>query len=89
MRLERFTIALACDGTVRDRGRGANALGSPLAAVLHLTSVLAAQRAPAIQAGELITTGTLTQAPLIRAGEIWSTVLDGIDLPGLTVTFEA
>ena len=85
-RLERFTIALACDGTVRDRGRGANALGSPLAAVAHLTSVLAAQRAPAIQAGELVTTGTLTHAPLIRAGETWSTVLDGIDLPDLTVT---
>jgi 2-oxo-3-hexenedioate decarboxylase len=87
-RLERFTIALACDGTVRDRGRGANALGSPLAAVAHLASVLAAQRAPAIQAGELVTTGTLTQAPLIRAGETWTTALDGIDLPGLTVTFE-
>jgi 2-oxo-3-hexenedioate decarboxylase len=88
-RLEQFTVALACDGTVRDRGRGANALGSPLAAVLHLTSVLAAQRAPAVQAGELVTTGTLTGAPLIRAGETWSTVLDDIDLPGLRVTFEA
>ncbi|HMH49831.1 MAG TPA: fumarylacetoacetate hydrolase family protein [Candidatus Acidoferrum sp.] len=88
-RLERFTIALECDGAVRDRGRGANALGSPLAAVAHLTSVLSAQRAPAIQAGELVTTGTLTQAPLIHAGETWSTTLDGIDLPGLRVTFEA
>ena len=88
-RLKRFTIALACDGTVHDRGRGANALGSPLAAVAHLTSVLAAQHAGAIQADELVTTGTLTQAPLIRAGETWSTALDGIDLPGLSVTFEA
>ena len=88
-RLERFTIALACDGDVRDRGRGANALGSPLAAVAHLASVLAAQRARAIQAGELVTTGTLTQAPLIRAGETWSTTLDGIGLPGLSVTLEA
>ena len=88
-RLEAFTIALACDGTVRDRGRGANALDSPLAAVAHLISVLAAQGAPAIQAGELVTTGTLTQAPLIHAGETWSTTLDGIDLPGLRVTFEA
>jgi 2-oxo-3-hexenedioate decarboxylase len=88
-RLERFTIALACDGTVRDRGRGANALGSPLAAVAHLVSVLAAQHAPAVQAGELITTGTLTQAPIVHAGETWTTTLDGIDLPGLTVTFTA
>ena len=89
-RLEQFTIALACDGTVRDRARGANVLGSPLAAVAHLISVLAAQpRATALQAGELVTTGTLTQALPIRAGETWSTVLDGINLPGLSVTFDA
>ena len=37
----------------------------------------------------MVTTGTLTQAPLIRAGETWTTTLDGIDLPGLTVTLEA
>lgn len=88
-RLQEFTIVLACDGTVRDRGRGANALGSPLAAIAHLISVLAAQNAPAIQAGELVTTGTLTQAPLIHPDETWSTTLDGIGLPGLSVTFEA
>ena len=89
-RLERFTIALACDGAVCDRGRGANALDSPLAAVAHLTAALATQpRARALQAGELVTTGTLTQAPLVHPGETWSTTLEGIDLPGLTVTFEA
>lgn len=89
-RLEHFTIALACDGIVRDRGRGSNVLGSPLAAVAHLISLLATQpRATALQAGELVTTGTLTQALPIRAGETWSTVLDGIGLPGLSVTFDA
>jgi len=31
----------------------------------------------------------LTQAFLIHAGETWSTVLDGIALPGISVTFEA
>jgi 2-keto-4-pentenoate hydratase len=89
-RLERFTIALACDGVVRERGHGANVLGSPLAAVAHLISLLSTQPlATALQAGELVTTGTLTQASPIRAGETWSTELDGIGLPGLSVKFDA
>jgi 2-oxo-3-hexenedioate decarboxylase len=84
----RFTVTLACDGKARDRGVGANALGSPLAAVAHLAAVLAKQCKP-LAAGELVTTGTLTGAPAIRPGESWSTTLDGIDLPGLTVKLEA
>jgi 2-oxo-3-hexenedioate decarboxylase len=87
-RLERFTIALACDGAVRERGRGANVLGSPLAAMGHLLELLARQpEAAPIAAGELVTTGTLTAPPLIRPGETWSTRLDGLDLPGLEVAF--
>jgi 2-oxo-3-hexenedioate decarboxylase len=88
-RLERFTISLSCDGDVRDTGRGSNVLGSPLAAAAHLIAVLAKQpQAKALQAGELVTTGTLTGALPIRAGETWSTVLDGIALPGISITFD-
>ena len=88
-RLECCTVALSCQGEVRDRGCGANALGSPLKATAHLVSVLAKQRATPLQAGELVTTGTLTQAFPVHAGETWSTVLDGIALPGITVAFDA
>ena len=89
-RLERFTVSLSCDGKVRDTGRGSNALGSPLDAVAHLITVLAKQpEAKALQAGELVTTGTLTVALPIRAGETWSTVIDGIALPGMSVEFGA
>jgi 2-keto-4-pentenoate hydratase len=89
-RLERFTIELACGAEVRDRGRGANVLGSPLAALGHLLDVLARQPAdPPIAAGDLVTTGTLTQPLPIHPGETWSTRLHGIDLPGLHVAFEA
>jgi 2-oxo-3-hexenedioate decarboxylase len=88
--LERFTISLSCDGDVRDTGRGSNVLGSPLAAAAHLIAVLAGQpQAKALQAGELVTTGTLTGALPVRAGETWSTVLDGIALPGISIAFEA
>jgi len=89
-RLERFTVALSCDGNLRDTGRGSNVLGSPLQAVEHLIAVLAKQpQAKALEAGELVTTGTLTVALPVRAGETWSTVLEGIPLPGISVTFDA
>ncbi len=84
--LERFSIALSCDGKLCEAGRGSNVLGSPLAAVGHLIAVLAKQPhyAP-LQAGELVSTGTLTAALSIHAGETWRTELRGIALPGLSV----
>lgn len=88
--LERFAITLSCDGTVRERGKGSNVLGGPLAAVAHLIAILAGQAdSQPLQAGELVTTGTLTAAPYIRAGETWTTALEGIGLPGLALKIEA
>lgn len=82
--------ATSLDGSVCDGGRIANGLRSSLAAVAHLISLLAIQpRAAALQAGELVTTGTLTQALPIRAGETWSPALDGIGQPGLSLIFVA
>lgn len=40
-----------------------------------------------LQADELVTTGTITAAQPVRAGETWRTELRGIALPGLAVTF--
>jgi 2-keto-4-pentenoate hydratase len=89
-RLEDFRISLSCDGHVRDTGRGSNVLGSPLRAAAHLIAVLANQpQAKALQAGELVTTGTLTGALPIRAWETWSTILDDIALPGISVALDA
>ena len=46
-----------------ETGRGSNVMGSPLAAVDHLITVLAAlPGATPLQANELVTTGTLTSA---------------------------
>ena len=88
--LERFTINLSCDGDVRERGQGSNALGGPLNAVAHLIAVIAKQpRALPLQPGELVTTGTLTAALPIQAGQTWTTNLNGIALPGISVSFEA
>lgn len=88
--LENFTITLSCDGNVRERGQGSNVLGSPLKAVAHLIDVIAKQpHASPLQPGELVTTGTLTPALPIHAGQNWTTKLKGIALPGISVSFEA
>lgn len=86
--LESFSIALSCDSTVREVGIGSNVLGSPLAAIAHLITVLAKQpQQMPLQANEMVTTGTVTTAQSIFAGETWRTELQGIALPGLSVEF--
>jgi len=88
-RLEAFTIALSCDGKLRDEGRGTNVLDGPLHALRFLLGVLA--KAPpslALRPGEIVTTGTLTAAWPVKPGERWNTKLDGIELPGLAIEFE-
>jgi 2-keto-4-pentenoate hydratase len=86
--LRAFSLTLLCNGQPVESGSGANVLGHPLAAVAHLIAVLAnlPEHLP-LQAGEIVTTGTLTQACALRAGEVWSTSLQGIALPGLSVVF--
>ncbi len=86
--LASFKVSLFCDGELRDSGGGANVLGSPLAALRHLVEVLVKlpQHKP-LHEGEIVTTGTLTAALPVKAGETWHTVFTGIDLPGLRVRF--
>ncbi len=88
--LETFTLTLSCDDRHVETGKGSNVLGSPLAAIAHLLSVLANQtdHAP-LQAGEIVTTGTITTAHSVQAGETWRSEVQGIALPGLTVEFLA
>lgn len=86
--LASFTLALSCNREEREVGKGCNVLGSPLKAIAHLTDVLAKQpQAEPLQAGELVTTGTLTTAHAIRPGETWRSNIEGIALPGLSITF--
>lgn len=88
--LESFTVALSRGGEALETGKGANVLGGPLAAVAHLIAALGESPGyPPLQAGEMVTTGTLTAAYPIHPGERWSTALEGIALPGLSVEFEA
>ncbi len=86
--LAAFTLALSCNGRLQEAGKGANVLGNPLAAVMHLMQVLASQLPhQPISAGEMVTTGTITGAYSVLPGQTWETALQGISLPGLSVTF--
>ena len=87
-KLASFSIALICDSTIREEGRGSNVLGSPLIAIARLIEALGKQaRHSPLQAGEVVTTGTITTAQPIRAGETWSTRLSGIELPGFELDY--
>lgn len=74
--------------TLHSAGFGSNVLDSPVHAVWHLHQMLKEQPqfAP-LAAGELIATGTLTDAYPIKAGQTWSTAFSGVALPGLTLSF--
>ncbi len=86
--LVNLNVALSCNGKVMDRGRGANALDSPLSALRHLVEVLDKDPFnPPLRAGEIVTTGTLTRAFPVASGETWSTTIEGIALEGVAVEF--
>lgn len=88
--LEQFEIALSCGTELCETGSGQNVLGNPLQAILHLISVVHNQSdAAPIQAGEIITTGTLTAAFDVEAGQIWNARLKGIALQDMDILFKA
>jgi 2-oxo-3-hexenedioate decarboxylase len=81
--LESFEIELSRNGALVDRGQAANVLDGPLHALKHLAQTLAGDpRHPPLAAGEIVTTGTLTRAFPMASGDVWTTRLAGIDLPG-------
>lgn len=87
-KLPRIEVALLRAGAAIDKGVGANVLDSPLNAMAFLIEVLASQPdAPPLRAGEIVSTGTLTDAHPVKPGEIWSTAFTGTPLQGLTVEF--
>ena len=71
-----------------DQGVGANVLDSPLLSLAFLVEILAAQKdAPPLSTGEIVSTGTLTDAHPVHAGETWSTDLHGFAARGMEITF--
>lgn len=65
-------------------------VGSPLFALRHLVELLAdgPHNAP-LGPGKIVSTGTLTLATPVSAGETWTTRVRGIPLEDISVQFEA
>jgi len=77
-----LTATLSRDGAPLASGRGSDVLGGgPLAALAHLVGLLAADpAAPPLEPGEIVSTGTLTDALPVAPGQHWHFATD---LPGL------
>ena len=87
-KLARFELLLIKDGKAVDRGTGEIVLGSPLAALGYLVGLLSKQpEAPPLAPGEIVSTGTITDAHPVAPGESWSTDIRGLPLQGLAVRF--
>ncbi|HZP78155.1 MAG TPA: fumarylacetoacetate hydrolase family protein [Pseudolabrys sp.] len=86
--LPRFTVDLARDGEVVDRGGGASVLEGPLSTLRYLMQRLADDpRHPSLAAGEIVSTGTLTKAFPVKPGETWTATFAGILLAPITLRF--
>ena len=87
--LASFEAVLSRDGQIIDRGGGAAVLDSPLRALLHLVQMLGVDKVnPPLRAGEIVSTGTLTRAMPVQAGETWRTIVSGIPLEEISLRFE-
>jgi 2-keto-4-pentenoate hydratase len=86
--LPAFTLELRRAGALVDTGVGANVLDSPALALVHLARVLAGQpQFAALAAGEIVTTGTLTDAWPVAPGQTWTSDYGALGLPGITLHF--
>jgi 2-oxo-3-hexenedioate decarboxylase len=86
--LKSFEIKLYREGTLMDRGTAMSVLDGPLSALVHLVQLLDRDRYnPQLRAGEIVTTGTVTRAFPVAAGQTWTTEISGIPLDPLSVTF--
>jgi 2-oxo-3-hexenedioate decarboxylase len=87
LKLPAVEATLYRDESLVDRGIGANVLGSPLIALRYLVELLEREGVPPLAAGEVITTGVITDAHAVAPGERWRTGISGLALPGLDIEF--
>ncbi len=84
--LAQFTLQLSRNGEVVEKGAGKNSLRSPALCLGELAGAIS-RRMPdePLSAGELVSSGTLTESKLIAAGESWTATIEGLDLPALSL----
>jgi 2-keto-4-pentenoate hydratase len=74
--------------TLRGAGFGSDVMDNPVHALWHLHALLQSQpQFPPLAAGEIISTGSWTDAYPIEAGQTWISAFSGVTLPGLNISF--
>jgi 2-oxo-3-hexenedioate decarboxylase len=84
--LPKFKVRLSKGDQLVEEGSGRNSLRSPALCLGELASAIARRDGEEpLSAGELVSSGTLTQPAPIVAGEMWTAVVEGLDLPPLSL----
>jgi len=81
-----FKVQLSKDGAVVAEGSGKNSLRSPALCLAELsTAIRATPHTAPLAAGDLISSGTLTESQLIAKGETWTATVEGLAIRPLAV----
>jgi 2-keto-4-pentenoate hydratase len=80
-------VTLFRNGIEVDRGKGVNALDGPISALSHFINGLDRVSLARLKVGEIVTTGTLTQALRAYPRETWSTEIRGLPVEGMRLKF--
>jgi 2-keto-4-pentenoate hydratase len=87
--LSALRVSLHCNGVLEEEGSGAQVLDGPLNALRLWVDAMAAQTPRwTIEPGDVVTTGTLTDAWPLAPGQRWTTALTESRLGGLTLDVE-
>ena len=84
--LTRAEVTLRRGDEVVDTGMASVVLDSPACALAHLSRCLDEQRKATLAAGDVVTTGTITDAWPVAAGETWTSDYGELGIDGLTLT---
>lgn len=82
--LAAFIVTLQKNGQSVAQGAGKNSLKSPALCLGELSSAAIKSGEP-LKPGDLVSSGTLTEAQLLAPGETFTAVVEGLNLPPLTV----
>jgi len=83
--LAEFTVRLLRNNELVEEGAAKNALKSPALCIGELAGALARRGGETLQAGDIISTGTLTTSLPIAPGDTWIASLSGIPPSSLTL----
>jgi 2-keto-4-pentenoate hydratase len=87
-RLKELGVILFLNSQIYERGQGSSVLEGPIYALQYLQHGIEQYETEAdLKSGHIVTTGTLTDAKPISAGQIWSARFQGLEIMPLEVKF--